>query len=223
MKRLNLLMTKAYNRYTGKTGTMWQGRFHSTIFERGVSLLTGAAYIELNSFRASMAEKPEDYPYCSLHHLKHGNKDNLVDIDLLEEGLSISTVNQKLRDRKAFTQEIYKTYKAYVYSVGSKDAERGKTPSSGVKLEVTQAMERKLRKYGIQPERGIFNKRVWEYSRSRFVGSPAFAEKLYEEHINPGHTGEKKERHKEKWIHEAGLNQTSLFSLKHKLQTGASP
>jgi len=90
-------------------------------------------------------------------------------------------------------------------------------------LEVTQAMERKLRKHGIQPERGIFNKRVWEYSRSRFVGSPAFAEKLYEEHINPGHTGEKKERHKEKWIHEAGLNQTSLFSLKHKLQTGASP
>jgi len=74
MKRLNLLMTKAYNRYTGKTGTMWQGRFHSTIFERGVSLLTGAAYIELNSFRASMAEKPEDYPYCSLNHLRKGAK-----------------------------------------------------------------------------------------------------------------------------------------------------
>jgi len=223
MKRLNLLMTKAYNRYTGKTGTLWQGRFHSTLFERGVSILTGTAYIELNSYRANISDSPEDYKYCSLYHLKNGNRDGLIDIDLLDEGLSISTVNKIHRDKEAFAQEIYTTYRAYIYSVGSEAGKSGKKGGANRVLKITRGMQRKLKKYGIEVERGIFSRRIWEYSRSRFVGSVEYARKLYEEHINPGYMGAEKELHQEKWIHEGSMAQTSLFSLKHRLHTGGSP
>jgi hypothetical protein len=223
MKRLNLLMTKAYNRYTGKTGTLWQGRYHSTLFERGVSILTGAAYIELNSYRANISDMPEDYENCSLYHLKNGNRDGLIDIDLLDEGLSISTVDTKHRDKEAFAQEIYATYRAYIYSVGSESGKGGKKGGAHRFLQMTRSMQNRLKKYGIEAEHGIFNRRIWEYSRSRFVGSVEYARKLYEEHINPGYTGAEKERHQEKWIHEGGMAQASLFSLKHRIQTGGSP
>ncbi|MFH1707937.1 MAG: transposase, partial [Planctomycetota bacterium] len=61
MKRLNHHVSVRHNRARELQGTLWEGRFHSTIVERGYSLAMCAAYIELNAFRASMVKKPEDY------------------------------------------------------------------------------------------------------------------------------------------------------------------
>jgi len=211
MKKLNLLITRAYNRYTGKEGGLWQSRFHSTIFERGASVLQGAAYIELNSFRVLLSKRPEDYEYSSLYHLKNGNPDGLIDIGLLEEGLCINTLQHNLTDRKAFTRELYKTYLAYVYEAGTK-------PKGGKEggTIITDAMQARLKKYGIEGEAGSLCRKQWDYSRSIFVGGTEFAERFYDEHINPGYSGSRREAHMKKWVHGSGQKLSTIFSIFHQ-------
>jgi len=211
MKKLNLLITRAYNRHTGKEGGLWQNRFHSTIFERGISVLQGAAYIELNSFRASLVKRPEEYKYCSLHHLKEGNTNGLIDIDFLEEELCINRLQKKLTDRRAFTKELYKTYLSYVYEAGSK-------PKGGKEhgTIITKAMKTRLKKYGIAGQAGNLFKKNWDYSKSIFVGGPDFTERFYDEHINPGYIGSRREEHMQKWLHTSSQNLCSIFSIFHQ-------
>jgi len=211
MKRLNVLMTNAYKRHTGKTGTLWQSRFHSTIFERGLPVLQCAAYIELNSFRASMVKRPEDYEYSSLNYLKQGNRDGFIDIDLLEEGLGIASVSRDLTDEQAFTREIYKTYVAYVY-------ESGTEPKGGKEggIVITGEMQERLKKYGIEGEKGSFLHRAWDFSKSIFVGNSENAERFYEDHINPGYTGKQRQHHIAQWLHASGKNLWSIFSVFHQ-------
>jgi len=216
MKKLNLLITNAYNRHTGKVGTLWQSRFHSTIFERGIPVLQGSAYIELNSFRASMVNRPEDYEYSSLFHLRQGNPGELIDTEYLEEGLCMGELHKKLTDRKAFTRELYKTYLAYIYEAGSR-------PKGGKEhgIVITDAMKKRLKKYGIEGERGSLLKKTWEYSKSIFVGGSDYAKRFYDDHINPGYTGKQREEHIQKWLHTSGEKLWSVFSIfHHDLPTG---
>ena len=214
MKKLNLLMTRAYNRHTGKVGSLWQSRFHSTIFERGVSVVRGSAYIELNSFRASMVKRPEDYEYSSLNYLKRGNRGGLIDIEYLEEGLFLRGLPKELTDAGAFTRELYKTYLAYVYEAGS-SPKGGK----GHGIVITDAMKARLKKYGIEWEQGSLQKRRWEYSKSIFVGGSECAKRFYDKHINPGYTGSEREEHIQKWLHTSGEKLWSIFSIFHRKET----
>ncbi|MEO0446755.1 MAG: hypothetical protein AAF191_11845, partial [Verrucomicrobiota bacterium] len=46
----------------GRKGTLWEGRYRSTLIEDGEeSLLQVAAYIDLNAVRAGIVEDPKDY------------------------------------------------------------------------------------------------------------------------------------------------------------------
>ena len=65
MKELKLKMTAAYNSRRERTGTLWEGRFKSTLVEGNEALRTVAAYIDLNPVRAGLAESPENYRWCS--------------------------------------------------------------------------------------------------------------------------------------------------------------
>ncbi|MFT4548589.1 MAG: putative transposase [Pseudoalteromonas tetraodonis] len=65
MKELKLRFTLAYNHSSGRTGTLWEGRFKSVLVEPGEALRTVAAYIDLNPIRAGMVRRPEDYRWCS--------------------------------------------------------------------------------------------------------------------------------------------------------------
>jgi len=44
-----------------RVGTLWEGRFRSTLVEDGEALQTIAAYIDLNPVRAGMVKDPKDY------------------------------------------------------------------------------------------------------------------------------------------------------------------
>ncbi|MFC1479593.1 transposase, partial [Planctomycetota bacterium] len=190
MKRLNVLLTNAYNRHTGKTGTLWEKRYFSNIIERGMGIIQCGAYIELNSFRASLSAKPEDYNYSSINHIKQGNPEELIDIDLLEEGLDISSIHKDLRDRTAFTQELFSTYLSYIYEAGTsphKDKD-GQPEEHG--LVITAHMKAQLEKYGIQGQEGSMLRKGWEYSRGKFIGGEEFAQRFYEEYIDQGYRGD---------------------------------
>jgi putative transposase len=55
------------NRY-GRSGTLWEGRYRSTLIETERYLLACMAYIDLNPVRAGMVADPADYLWSSHRH-----------------------------------------------------------------------------------------------------------------------------------------------------------
>lgn len=54
-----------FNRRHGRSGTLWEGRYRSTIVEAERHLLACMAYIDLNPVRAGMVTAAADYPWSS--------------------------------------------------------------------------------------------------------------------------------------------------------------
>ena len=57
-----------FNRRHGRSGTLWEGRYRSTLIEAERYLLACMAYIELNPVRAGMVAAPAQYPWSSHAH-----------------------------------------------------------------------------------------------------------------------------------------------------------
>jgi putative transposase len=65
MKRVAGRYTRRINHQTGRTGTLWEGRYKSSPIETDTYLLACCRYIELNPVRANLVERPENYPWSS--------------------------------------------------------------------------------------------------------------------------------------------------------------
>lgn len=65
LRNLGQCYVQAFNRRHGRTGTLWEGRFKSSLVDTQAYLLTVYRYIELNPVRAAMAAWPEDYRWSS--------------------------------------------------------------------------------------------------------------------------------------------------------------
>jgi putative transposase len=57
-----------FNRKHSRTGTLWEGRFRSTVIESERYLLACSRYIELNPVRAGLVADPMSYPWSSHAH-----------------------------------------------------------------------------------------------------------------------------------------------------------
>ena len=65
MKTFKQRFTMRYNNGHKRTGTLWEGRFRSTLLESTPELLRKcAAYMDLNPMRAGMVTAPEGYLWC---------------------------------------------------------------------------------------------------------------------------------------------------------------
>jgi REP-associated tyrosine transposase len=82
MQGLTLCYTQYINRNYGRTGRLWESRYHSCIVDQEKYLWAAARYIEQNPFRAGMVEKAEDYPYSSAVAHIRGSKDAVLAEDL---------------------------------------------------------------------------------------------------------------------------------------------
>ena len=73
---------RRYVRYINGTyrrsGTLWEGRFRSSVVGTDRYLLACSRYIELNPVRAGMVAAPGDYPYSSYAANAHGDPNPLV-------------------------------------------------------------------------------------------------------------------------------------------------
>lgn len=65
MQSLGRRYVRYINRCYGRTGTLWEGRFKSSLIESERYFLTCSRYIELNPVRAAMVREPADYPWSS--------------------------------------------------------------------------------------------------------------------------------------------------------------
>lgn len=74
-RRYVYYINKTYKR----TGTLWEGRYKSSLIDSDNYLLTCMRYIELNPIRASMVEHPGDYKWSSYHANAQGEINSLIE------------------------------------------------------------------------------------------------------------------------------------------------
>jgi putative transposase len=67
------------NRTQTRTGTLWEGRFRSTILDTEHYVMACYRYIEANPVRAGMVARPEEHPWSSYRRNALGKVDALVD------------------------------------------------------------------------------------------------------------------------------------------------
>jgi putative transposase len=78
MQGITLCYSKYFNRENGRTGRLWECRYHSTVIDGENYLWTVSKYIENNPVRAGLVKRPEDYRYSSARAHILGKKDPLL-------------------------------------------------------------------------------------------------------------------------------------------------
>jgi putative transposase len=101
MKRVAGRQTRYVNKLERRTGSLWEGRFKSSIISTNDYLLACCRYIELNPLRAGMVTDPSEYRWSS-YATKVLSKHDLV-VDLSSSYLSLGA-------RKQQREEAYAEY-----------------------------------------------------------------------------------------------------------------
>ena len=78
MQSVGRTYAQYFNRRHGRTGTLWEGRYKSTLVQTERYLLACMAYIELNPVRAGMVSDPAEHPWSSHHHHIGTRLDKLI-------------------------------------------------------------------------------------------------------------------------------------------------
>lgn len=71
MKRLAGRQTRYINKLEGRSGSLWEGRYKISPIDTDNYLLQCCRYVDLNSVKAGLVIKAEDYPWSS-YRLKVG-------------------------------------------------------------------------------------------------------------------------------------------------------
>lgn len=94
-KGISLMMQKTgrfyvpyFNHKYGRTGTLWDGRFKSSLVDSDFYVLACMRYIEMNPVRAKMADSPQDYKWSSYGFNAFDSVDRLLSPHASYLGLS---------------------------------------------------------------------------------------------------------------------------------------
>lgn len=75
-----------------RTGTLWEGRFHSCVVDTDRYFLVCQRYIEMNPVRAALCVHPADHPWSSYRHYGQGIPDDLITPHSLHTELGLPSV-----------------------------------------------------------------------------------------------------------------------------------
>ena len=78
MRDLGRTYVGYFNRRHARTGTLWEGRFRSSLTESAEYVLACYRYIEMNPVRAGMVARPGEYPWSSYAANSGMRSDSLV-------------------------------------------------------------------------------------------------------------------------------------------------
>jgi putative transposase len=78
MQAVGRRYVRNFNLRHGRTGTLWEGRYRSTLIQSERYLLACMAYIDLNPVRAGLVAEPGAYPWSSHLHYLGARPDKLV-------------------------------------------------------------------------------------------------------------------------------------------------
>ena len=78
MQAVGRRYVRYFNDRQGRSGTLWEGRYRSTVIDTDRYLLACMVYLDLNPVRAGLVERPEQYPWSSHRHYLGLVQDKLV-------------------------------------------------------------------------------------------------------------------------------------------------
>ena len=78
MQAVGRRYVRNFNLRQARTGTLWEGRYRSTLIQAERYLLACMAYIDLNPVRAGMVADPADYRWSSYQHYIGRRVDKLI-------------------------------------------------------------------------------------------------------------------------------------------------
>jgi len=106
MQSLGRLYVGDVNRRYGRTGTLWEGRYKSTILDSERYVLACYRYIEANPVRAKMVAHVDDYPWSSWHFNGLGRTDPRVTEHETYRALGNSSTSRQAAYRDLFAQGL---------------------------------------------------------------------------------------------------------------------
>lgn len=87
MQRLGRAYVRYFNDRHARTGTLWEGRFRSSLVDSDRYFFTCSRYIELNPTRAGIVSDPANYRWSSYRGNAHGVTDPMLSPHDLYDGL----------------------------------------------------------------------------------------------------------------------------------------
>jgi putative transposase len=78
MRRVGCRYVNYFNRRYRRTGTLWEGRFRSSLVQSSTYFIACSRYIDLNPVRAGLVENAAEYEWSSYRHLALGAPDDLI-------------------------------------------------------------------------------------------------------------------------------------------------
>lgn len=106
MQRLGRRYVVYFNARYRRTGTLWEGRFKSSLVDSSRYLLTCYRYIELNPVRAAMVANPAEYRWSSYLGNALGEPDRLITPHPLYLALGMEDSSRQSAYRALFKQAL---------------------------------------------------------------------------------------------------------------------
>ncbi len=91
-----------FNQRYRRTGTLWEGRYKSTVIDAEDYLFACMRYIELNPVRAGMVAHPRDYAWSSYRAHADGERDDLLTDHKLYRRLGSDAASRRAAYRLLF-------------------------------------------------------------------------------------------------------------------------
>ena len=108
MQYLGRFYVRYFNLTYLRSGTLWEGRFHSCLIQSDAYLLACQRYIELNPVRANMVSDPADYKWSSYRANGLGIESKLITYHPLYLNLGDSKLERIKNYRDLFESELDK-------------------------------------------------------------------------------------------------------------------
>jgi len=106
MQSLGRYYVRYINQAYERTGTLWEGRYKSTLVDSDNYFLTVSRYIELNPVRAGMVAHPDEYPWSSYQYNALGKPLELITPHTLYQGLAKTDKTRRKRYTALFDKVI---------------------------------------------------------------------------------------------------------------------
>jgi putative transposase len=106
LQELGRRYVRIINALHGRTGTLWEGRFKSSLIDSEAYLLTCHRYIEFNPVRAGLVAHPAAYRWSSHEHYAAGKLDGLITEHERFSGLGRDREERQAAFRELFENDI---------------------------------------------------------------------------------------------------------------------
>jgi len=177
LKELKQRVTLYMNRKLDRTGTLWEGRFKSLLVEgHELSLMTVAAYIDLNPVRAGLVKKPEDYRWSGYSEALSGTRGARKAREGLGMILSDCLQGNEWRTDWRKTQ---KRYRQFLYEEGEARAADEQSGEGGRIGFCTGEVEEVVRAEGAMPLAAVLRHRVRYLSDGVVLGRSGFVDEVF--------------------------------------------